>query len=84
MDLNLRIKIDDLYLNRDVEFLQEVAPWETINIKGGFGRRRRNRNFGDVENGDVSTLLENINTSVTQLRTDVDTRLGELRNSINF
>lgn len=77
------IKIYDLYPNHDTQFIQEAAPWEMINIKGGFGRRR-NRNPSTANSTDISALMEDINTNLDRWRMDIDTTLEDLRQSINF
>ncbi|MBD2292469.1 hypothetical protein H6G06_02970 [Anabaena sphaerica FACHB-251] len=78
------IKIYDLYPSNDAQFLEEAAAWEMINIKGGFSRRRRNRNPSTVNSSEIATLMQDINTNLDKWRTDIDTTLDDLRQAISF
>ncbi|QYX33788.1 hypothetical protein [Sphaerospermopsis torques-reginae] len=78
------IKIYELHPNHDAQFIQEATPGEMINIKGGFGRRRRRNPSTTLESSDISALMEDINTNLDRWRMDIDTTLEDLRQSINF
>jgi hypothetical protein len=81
----MSITIYELYPENDTQFLHAATPWEMINIKGGFGRRIRNRNSSStLDSDDISALMEDINTNLDKWRSDIDNTLDDLTQSINF